>query len=175
IYPIAGDISTLDPQSASTSDELMIIENTMEGLLRFDADGELSGGIAERWEVSDDGLTYTFYLRDNAKWDLNSNILELMEDETWDPYVTAHDFVFALQRAAMPNTQAPYFIRIASIENAWAVHDGSADASALGVSAADDFTLEIKLSETDEHFLETMAMAIAMPCNEEFFYATKGR
>lgn len=76
---------TLDPHRARTMQEHHVLRDLFEGLLRYSADGLLTGGAAERWDVSADGLTYSFWLRPEARW---SN------GET----VVAEDFVYSLRR-----------------------------------------------------------------------------
>ncbi|MBE6719459.1 MAG: peptide ABC transporter substrate-binding protein [Ruminococcaceae bacterium] len=188
IYPFSANVNSYDPQVASTSDEFLIIENTFEGLIRKDDDGTVRKGVADSWDISSDGLTYTFHLKKGIKWNINTDKyeegehkgefkderLEMLGKE-FNPDITANDFVFALQRAASPETQCPLFSTIASIKNASAVYSGKADKSKLGVKALDDYTLEIKLAYRDDAMMDTLTSAVAMPCNEEFFNATKGR
>lgn len=186
-YPIDGKITTLDPQCASTSDELAVIQNAMEGLVRKNLKGEIIPGVASRWETSPDGLTYTFYLNKEAKWDLNETQKKLYrqkdnaagdtttEGEAFNDAITANDFVFALRRASLPNTNAPSFNSIAAIQGATAVHSGQAEVSALGVTALDAYTLQIRLTAPDTQFLDTLTTAVAMPCSEAYFTFTKGR
>lgn len=196
-YPLDGNVSTLDPQCASTADELLIVQNLMEGLVRQKQDGSIIPGLAESWSISEDGLTYTFRLRRGVKWDLTNTQKNIYKESTtetaettkrkknkkapeasgpvFDPEITAEDFVFALQRACLPNTNAPFFSSIASIAGASAVHSGQAAASSLGVTAPDDYTVRIVLSQPDNQLLATLTTAIAMPCNKEYFEYTKGR
>jgi oligopeptide transport system substrate-binding protein len=184
IYPFTGDVNSYDPQVASTADEFLIIENTFEGLVRVNDDGTVKAGVAESWNISDDGLKYTFNLKKGVKWNIDTSTnsngettdsrLELMGSD-FNPDITANDFVFALQRAALPETQCPLFSSISCIKNASAVNSGKSSASKLGVKAIDDYTLEITLSSPDSSFLSTLSTAVAMPCNKEFFTATKGR
>ena len=176
IYPFGGDIVSFDPQIASTSDEFLIIENCFEGLVRVRDNGEIQSGVAESWNISDDGLTYTFDLKQGTKWRIKeeSDITKLM-GEDFNPDITANDFVFALRRACEPITNAPLFNSISNIQNASAVHQGKMDSSKLGVNAADDYTLVITLQSPDNSFMSTLSTAIAMPCNEDYFNATKGR
>lgn len=152
--------STLDPQTASSDSELLIIRNIQEGLLRKNSKGEIVCGIAETYEKN--GLTYTFILRDDAEWNNGEKI-------------TAHDFVFALRRAVSPETKAPFVSRLYSIAGATNINSGSAPTTDLGVKAIDDRTLVITLEFDDERFLETLTTSIAMPCNEKFFYETAGK
>ena len=152
--------STLDPQTASTDSELLIIRNIQEGLLRKNAKGEIVGGIAENFDKN--GLTYTFTLRKNAKWSNGDKI-------------TADDFVFALRRAVSPETKAPFVSRLFSIVGAYEINNGTAAKETLGVKALDKNTLSITLKKDDALFLETLTTSIAMPCNEKFFYETAGK
>lgn len=181
IYPIDGNIVSFDPQIASTADEFLIIENCFEGLVRVLDDGTVQPGIAEKWDISDDGLTYTFTLRKGAKWNVKSeNETNLTKAQKllgidFNPDITAHDFVFALQRAVDANTNAPMFSSVANIVNANEIHSGNAMPGELGAKALDDYTLEIRLLSPDDSFLNTLSTAVAMPCNEKYFQATKGR
>lgn len=188
IYPFSADINSYDPQIASTSDELLLIENTFEGLVRVDDDNTVKKGCAESWKVSDDGLTYTFKIKQGLKWNINTEKYEEGENKgkfkdkrlemlgrEFNPDITANDFVFALRRAVKPETNAPMFASISCIKNAVKIHSGKAEADTLGVTANDAYTLTINLSSPDSSFLQTLSSAIAMPCNSEFFEATNGR
>lgn len=181
IYPFSGNITSFDPQISSTSDEFLVIENCFEGLIRINDDNSVQAGVAERWDKSSDGKTYTFYLRKGVKWNVQSNdkddptaAQELMGLD-FNPDITANDFVFALQRAVSKDTQSPLYSSVSNIVNAPKIHSGKASADKLGVKAIDDYTLEIKLTSSDDGFLNTLSTAVAMPCNEEYFNATKGR
>ena len=188
IYPFKADVNSYDPQIASTTDELLIIENTFEGLIRIDDDGTVNKGVADSWDISADGLTYTFHLKKGIKWNINTDKYESGENAgkfkdkrlqmlgyEFNPDITAKDFVFALQRAVAKETDSPLFSSVSAIQNAPAVHAGKAKANTLGVQAPDDYTLVIQLSSPDSAFMQTLSGAVAMPCNEEFFLATKGR
>lgn len=184
IYPFSANVRSYDPQVASTRDEFLIIENTFEGLIRIDDDGNIKNGMAESYTISSDGLTYTFKLKQGMKWDINPDKrddgtyrderLEMLGRD-FNPDITANDFVFALKRACYPGTDAPLFSSISAIKNAIAIHQGKMGLDALGVVAKDDYTLEISLSKKDDEFLKALTTAIAMPCNEEFFNETNGR
>lgn len=176
IYPFGGDVTSFDPQVASTQDEFLIAENCFEGLIRIRDNGDIIPGVAESWSISSDGLTYTFNLRQGAKWRIKEDdaVTKLMGDD-FNPDITAHDFVFALRRAADPNTQCPQFSLLSAIENADSVHSGKQSPDKLGVYAEGDYTLTIKLRSADDGFMSALTTAAAMPCNEEYFNATKGR
>ena len=174
IYPFGGKVNSYDPQLASTSDEFVIIENCFEGLVRCDDEGNITPGCASSWNVSDDGLVYTFNLASNLHWYIFNSVKNRMGKD-YDPEITAHDFVFALQRAVDPATSSPLYSTISNIVNANQINSGKADKSKLGVKALDDHTLEIRLSSADSNFLQTLSTSIAMPCNEDFFNKTNGR
>ncbi len=188
IYPFSADVNSYDPQIASTSDEFLIIENTFEGLVRTDDEGNILKGCAESWDISGDGLTYTFRLQRGLKWNINTEKykegenkgkfkdrrLEMLGYE-FNPDITAYDFVFALRRAVAPETQSPMFASVSGIKNAVKIHNKKAPRNSLGVTATDEYTLRIELVSPDSSFLQTLSTAVAMPCNAEFFKATGGR
>lgn len=151
---------SLDPQTASTDSELVIVANTFEGLLRKNASGAIVCGACESFERN--GLTYTFKLRKDILW---SN----------EEPLTANDFVFAFRRALSPETQAPFASRLFPIENAREIYEGKKNAETLGVSAPDSYTFIIKLAYEDENFEEALTTSIAMPCNEKFFNESAGK
>lgn len=174
IYPFSGSINSYDPQVAATTDEFLVAENCFEGLVRCDDEGNITPGCASSWQLSDDGLSYTFHLKTGLKWYIFPYVKEKF-GEDYDPEITAADFVFALQRAADGATASPLYSTISCIENAPAVNSGAKDKSALGVRADDDYTLTIRLSAPNGEFLQVLSTAVAMPCNEEFFNSTSGR
>ena len=152
--------STLDPQTAKTDAELIIVKNIYEGLMRKDEDGKTVLGAAE--SMTKEGLTYTFTLRDGITWDNE------------EP-VTADDFVFGIRRALDPDTKSPFASRLFAIKNAKSVNSGLTSTENLGVTAIDEKTVKITLEYTDEKFLETLTTSVAMPCNREFFNNSKGK
>lgn len=168
-YDIPVGVSNLDPQFAVDATARMIISNTFEGLFRQLPSGEVVPCLAKSYETSPDGLTYTFYLREDAKW---SKIKGVWEEDT---PVTAHDFVFAIRRLFDATASSPYASDFLCIKNASAVLSGALKATALGVSAPEDYTLQIQLDTPNRLLPELLASTSAMPCNEEFFLSTKAR
>lgn len=176
--PLSVLPSCFDPQISNGIDSENIINNCFEGLVRITSDGDIAKGVAKDWSVSSDGLTYTFTLRTNAKWFVPSDAKDILGKDykdTFDNRVTAHDFEFALKRAVDPGTSAPLANTLISIAGAEKIISGEADPDTLGVTAKDDYTLEIKLSKPSVSFLSVLASPICMPCNEEFFNTTGGR
>ena len=152
--------TTLDPQTAETDSELVIVRNIYEGLLRKDASGKIVEGVCESYKKS--GNTYTFNLKKGLKW---SNGKELAAD----------DFLFALERAVNPKTRAPFVSRLFSIKGAEEIYNSGADISELGVKKSGKYTLKITLDYDDPDFKETLTSSICMPCNREFFEESTGK
>lgn len=159
VLRIAKDtaVKTLDNSLATDGMSFEVMENFVDGLIDYNAEGEIIPRLAETWDASDDGLVYTFKLREDALW---SN----------DQPVTAHDFVYAWQRVVNPDTNAEYAILFedAGFVNAAEITAGQADVEDLGVKALDDFTLEVTLIDSVPYFLEFLTFPIFNPLNEAF-------
>jgi len=125
---------TLDPQKSTASGSLAIDRDMFVGLVTLDPQEELVPGAAERWDISPDGLTWTFHLRHDDKW------------STGEP-VTADDFVYSFHRLADPKTAAADPSDLTQLENYEAIISGKeTDLSKLGVKALDPYTLQLKLT-----------------------------
>ena len=178
ILPIESDPICLDPQVADSKEAKLMIANCFEGLVRLDKDYKIIPGVAESWEISKDGLTYTFKLRKDTHWKLLNSFEDVLPEGYKDTYrtqVIAADFVYGISRALDPATQAGDAEKLFSIKNASAVNSGKQPTSALGISAQDDSTLVITLERTDPDFLPILTLPVAMPCHEEFFKATHAK
>lgn len=156
----ANEIPTLRTNGVIDGLSGTIMSNIFEGLYRVDKDQKLVPGIAKEHEVSDDGKTYTFHLREDAKWSNNKP-------------VTAHDFIFGWHRALHPDTLSPHSYEMDSIVNAVEIQDKNHElygkVEALGVKALDDFTLEVQLKHAIPYFLDTLTNNILFyPQNGEF-------
>ena len=143
-----GDPETLDQHKTSTVAEANILRDLYEGLVIYDAEANVIPGVAEDWEVSDDGKVYTFNLRDDARWSNGDR-------------VTASDFVYSLKRIMDPATGAKYATILYPIEGAEAINKGE-DAE-LGVRAVDEGTLEITLENPTPYFLELLTHQTSLP------------
>lgn len=178
ILPIESDPICLDPQVADSKEAKLMIANCFEGLVRLDKDYKIIPGVAESWEISKDGLTYTFKLRKDTHWKLLNSFEDVLPEGYKDTYrtqVIAADFVYGISRALDPATQAGDAEKLFSIKNAFAVNSGKQPTSALGISAQDDSTLVITLERADPDFLRILTLPVAMPCHEEFFKATHAK
>ena len=170
-YHVSSVPQNLDPQVASTPEELSVISGLFDGLFSLNADGTPVMQAAESYEVSTSGLVYTIHLKQNLfyRFQVTTN----SENQPAPIPVTAHDYVFAMQRVFTPETRSPHTTTLSAIENSTRVLNG-ADPSVLGIKALDDYTLQITLSYPDASFLEALTCAGAMPCNREFFESTGG-
>ncbi len=152
-------VESLDPQQATDGTSFEVIADYTDGLMQMDADGQAVNAVAESYDISEDGLTYTFHLRADANW------------SNGDP-VTANDFVFAWQRAVDPEIASEYSYMlsdIGQIVNAQEIIDGTKDKSELGVTAVDDKTLEVKLNVPVSYFLSLMYFPTFYPVNQAFY------
>lgn len=159
VLRIAKDtaVKTLDNSLATDGMSFDVMENFIDGLIDYDADGKIIPRVAKEWEMDDSGTVYTFHLRDDAVW---SN----------DDPVTAHDFVYAWQRVVDPATNAEYGMLLgdAGVKNAVEINAGDLPLEDLGVKALDDYTLEVTLEDTVPYFLEFITFPIFNPLNEKF-------
>ena len=178
-YALDKSPSTLDPQYTGEAEAQIVINNTFEGLVRISAEGKIIPGIAESWSISDDGLTYTFNLKPGTEWYCPISLKSEFGEEFYEKYssekVTANDFVFAMRRAINPATGSAFAHRLFVISNATDIYSGALPVEQLGVTATDDNTLVIQLSEVCPDFLERLTESVFMPCNEEFFNSMNGR
>lgn len=124
---------SLDPQLARSDSAAQIIRDCYEGLVSLDATAEPEPGVADHWQVSADGRTYTFHLRGDARWSNGTA-------------VTADDFVRSWRRLVDPRTGAAYADVLKPVRGALAILRGEADPATLSVDALDSRTLRVELS-----------------------------
>ncbi|UJF25167.1 peptide ABC transporter substrate-binding protein [Suttonella sp. R2A3] len=141
--------SSMDPQLAQGIPEMHILRDMYEGLVSENAAAETIPGMAHSWDVSSDGLTYTFHLRE-ATW------------SDGQP-VTAEDFVYAWQRGVDPTIGSNYSFMLYPIKNAQAIAKGEAELSSLGVTAINPQTLEVQLENPTPYFIGMLTNAVAYP------------
>jgi len=132
---IPTDPETLDPHKARTTQAADILRDICEGIVGYSADGQLVPAAATSWDVSDDGQTYTFHLRDNAKW------------SNGDPVVAAH-FVAGVERLVDPKTAAFYAQFLSDISN---------------IEATDELTLVMTLARPTPYLLSLLTHPATFP------------
>lgn len=146
----------LDPHLVQGLPEYRILLALFEGLVNPDpVDLHPVPGVAKSWDISEDGRTYTFHLRDDAKW------------SNGDP-VTAEDFVFSFQRILTRNLGAPYADRFYALIGGEDYHKGVIDDfSKVGVKAIDDHTLQLQLQKPLPYFLRMITFMSWFPVHKD--------
>jgi oligopeptide transport system substrate-binding protein len=148
------NVSTLDPGLAYDSDTIPVVQLLFEGLLAVDAQGTLSARGAQRWDVSRDGSTYTFYLDPQARWSDGQS-------------VKAADYVFAWRRNLNPQTRSPYAVALYPLKNGQAINQGRVTPEQLGVEARDDHTLVVTLEGPAPYFPSLVATWTYYPLRQD--------
>ena len=143
---LGADIATLDPQLTEDVQSTRIANDLFEGLISQDQNNKPIPGLAEKWQISGDGKTYTFQLRPGLKFSDGSPI-------------NASDVVFSFQRLADPQLASPYNYLIANIRGGAAIITAKAPPSSLAVTALSANTLQINLNHPDPSFLAICAQA----------------
>ena len=161
------DLETLDYTFSSRKTNSDHYTNFVEGLLENDQYGNLKGDMAKSWEVSDDGLTYTYHLRKSVPW-VDS------EGNEYGADVTANDFVTGLKHAVDVQSETLYIVAD-SIKGLSDYIDGKTnDFSTVGVKAVDDYTLQYTLNKPEPFWNSKTTYGILYPINEEFL-KSKGK
>lgn len=142
---------TLDPAYMTGQLEGRLAYALFEGLTSYTAAGLPQPGVAERWDISPDQLTYTFHLRADARWSDGAR-------------VTAGDFARSWRRVLTPATGSPYAYQLWCVKNGKRFNEGAlADFAEVGVRARDDSTLEVTLQESTPYFLDLCANKTLLP------------
>jgi oligopeptide transport system substrate-binding protein len=159
VYNMEDQPREIDPATNTALGGGSLIQHVFEGLT-FTGPGEsVVPGVAERWDVSEDGLTYDFYLRNDAKW------------SDGEP-VTAHDFFYAWKRVVTPATAAQYANLMYGIEGAEAFHTGETDdPSTLGFEAVTDHHFRVRLARPISYFMQLTAFPVFVPVRQDVIEA----
>ena len=152
-FSYLSDIPSIDPQMVNSMPSATVGFHIFDGLTRMD-NGVIRPGIAESWDISPDGLTYTFKLRE-AKWSDGQPI-------------KAQDFEYGIRRLMDPAAASPYSFLGLLLKNAEAVNAGKLPVSELGVKALDDKTVEIQLAFPADYFLGMLTMSQFCPTRSDY-------
>lgn len=153
-----SEVSTLNYLTTGTTWDMSVGANTVDTLIEYNSVGQVIPGLAQNWDISDDQLTWTFYLRPGQKW-YDYTGAEIAE-------VTAHDFVAAAKYVLTPayDSSVEYMFEEANILNAAAYYAGEiTDFSQVGVKALDDYTLQYTVSQPTPYLLSCMTYGSFMP------------
>lgn len=159
----------LDPQTATSESEMLLIKNCFTPLFEKNEEGKLVSSLVYHYDISKDGLTYIFYLNDDIYWSHLSD----GKIKKYTPII-ADDFVFAIERVFKDNPDADIMRILCDIKNADKVTEGE-NLKKLSVTAKDDKTLVIKLSRKNPALPEAFCDPALFPCNRKFFNSTSGR
>ncbi|WP_295157092.1 peptide ABC transporter substrate-binding protein [uncultured Brachyspira sp.] len=154
--------NTIDPSINVISDTVFYLIHAFEGLVEKDENGKLTAAAAESWDISDDGLIYTFKLRTNAKW-------------TDRKPVVADDFVYSWQRVVDPNSGSQYSYQHEPVKNAKEITAGIMPKESLGIKAIDDYTLEVQLEVPAAYFLELLSFPTFYPLRKDIIEEYKDK
>ena len=142
---IGSEIPTFDPALAEDGSTYRVINDLYAGLIDFDQENQPISGLADKWQISSDGKTYTFHLRSNLKFSDGSPL-------------KASDFVYAWQRLVDPQTGSAYSFLLKDVVNGAKIIAGKLPATALGIKALDAQTIVVKLSHPTNAFLAYLTM-----------------
>lgn len=148
-------LSTLDTTQTTDKVTFTVAQHLFEGLYRLDEDSKEVPGLAESVDISDDGKTYTFHLRDGIKWSDGTPI-------------TAKDFEFSWKRLVNPETMGPNAYWLDNVENSLDIRNDEKDIDTMGIEAVDEQTFKVQLIEPQPSFLSVVSIAWLAPQNEKY-------
>ncbi|MED3790438.1 peptide ABC transporter substrate-binding protein [Peribacillus frigoritolerans] len=150
----SSEPGSLHPANAQGTHESWILEHTFEGLTKKTEEGKIVPGSAESWEISEDGLTWTFKLKDGLKW------------SNGDP-LTANDFEYAWKYALKPETAADYAYQLYYLKGGEAYNSKKGKEEDVGVKATDEHTLVVTLEQPTPYFLDLTSFYTFYPINKK--------
>ncbi|HHT79404.1 MAG TPA: peptide ABC transporter substrate-binding protein [Actinobacteria bacterium] len=160
--PVAGGIMrmhlnepvSLDPPNAYESEGIQVVRQIWDGLFTYDPETlEVVPELCEKYEISDDLLTYTFYIKKGVKFHSGKEL-------------TAQDFVYSWTRVVLKDTASYLAYHLSAIEGYDAAQDGSST-ELTGVKALDDYTLQVTLQYPYADFVNTLGHVVFYPVNQE--------
>ncbi|MBX9136764.1 MULTISPECIES: peptide ABC transporter substrate-binding protein [unclassified Clostridium] len=158
VFNLGEDPETIDPTLNTSSGAGTIIVNAFEGLMVLDENEQPKEAVAESMEVSEDGLVYTFKLREDAKW------------SDGEP-VVADNFKYSWLRALDKATAAEYSYQLYYIKNAEKFYNGEVSADEVGINVIDEHTLEVTLESPTSYFPQLLAFPTYAPLREDIVTA----
>lgn len=149
---LATEPPSLDSMLATDQISSFLLSHLMEGLVQYDAEGNLAPAIATRWQIREDGAT--FWLREEARW------------SDGEP-VTAQNFVYAWRRAVSPEAASQYAFILFPVKNAEAINRGELPTSELGVTAVGDYRLDVQFERPCPYFDKLTAFMTFYPARQD--------
>ena len=162
-----SDPVTWDALNTSLAADSEAIINTYDGLMEYDNEGELQPALAESYEVSDDGLTYTFHIRKGVSW-VDSQGREVAD-------VTADDFVAGMQHMMDCQAGLEYLVQGVIVGADAYISGETSDFSEVGVKAVDDYTLEYTLEQPTSYFMTMLGYGVFAPMSRSYYESQGGK
>lgn len=154
IVNLSVEPKTIDPSFNAQIYGVIYIQHVFEGLTTRDRNNKVVEGVAESWDISEDGKTYTFHLRTNALWSDGKPVV-------------ADDFVYSWRREVDPIVASEFSYQHEAVKNARDITAGKMPVESLGVKAIDDYTLEVELEAPTAYFLELTAFPTYAPLRRD--------
>lgn len=154
IVNLSVEPKTIDPNFNAQIYGVIYIQHVFEGLTTRDRNNKVVEGVAESWDISSDGKTYTFHLRTNALWSDGKQVV-------------ANDFVYSWRREVDPLVASEFSYQHEPVKNARDITAGKMPVESLGVKALDDYTLEVELEAPTAYFLELTAFPTYSPLRRD--------
>ena len=151
---VGSEVPTLDPTLSEDTSSSRIAYDLFAGLVDFDQHNNVIPGMAEKWDISPDGKTYTFHLRQGLKFSDGSPI-------------SAKDFVYTFRRLVDPKVASPYNMLISNVVNAQSIIDNKLSPEKLGVAAPDENTFIVNLANPDGAFLQEITLPNVMVVSQK--------
>ncbi|WP_176271380.1 MULTISPECIES: peptide ABC transporter substrate-binding protein [unclassified Enterococcus] len=148
-------LSTLDTTQTMDKNTFTIVQHLFEGLYRFDDDSTLIPGLAEKVDISEDGLTYKFTLKDDIKW------------SNGEP-ITAQDFLYSWKKLVTPETIGPNAYLLDNVKNSKAIRNGEKPVAEIGLAAPSDKEFEVTLEQAQPSFLTVASIGWLAPQNQAY-------
>lgn len=167
VYEYSSDPVTWDVLNTSRQADSRAIVNTYDGLMEYDGENTLQPALATSYEVSDDGLTYTFHIREGAKW-VDSQGREIGD-------VTADDFVAGMQHMMDCMAGLEYLVQDVIVGADAYISGETSDFSTVGVEATDDYTLVYTLVEPCTYFETMLSYGVFAPLNRSYYESCGGK
>ncbi|MEG0289152.1 MAG: peptide ABC transporter substrate-binding protein [Carnobacterium sp.] len=153
---VPASLTTIDTIQTTDKNTFTVVQHLFEGLYRLDDNSKPVPGLAaEEAEISEDGKTYTFTLKEDAKW------------SNGEP-ITAHDFVYSWTKMVTPESAAPNAYLLDSVVNGLEARTGKVSPDELGVEAVSDTEFKVKLTEPLPSFLTLISIGWLAPQNEAY-------
>ncbi|MEI5994218.1 peptide ABC transporter substrate-binding protein [Candidatus Enterococcus mansonii] len=148
-------LSTLDTTQTMDKNTFTIVQHLFEGLYRFDDDSTPIPGLAEKVDISEDGLTYKFTLKENIKW------------SNGEP-ITAKDFLYSWKKLVTPATIGPNAYLLDNVKNSKAIRNGEKSVDEIGLAAPSDKEFEVTLEQAQPSFLTVASIGWLAPQNQAY-------